>query len=147
VRPFLGAGPAQDPEPAPYLRSSRPWRLDLDLEVDLNGATVSRTNFRHMYWTFAQQLAHVTANGARARTGDLLGSGTVSGPDPGTLGSLMEMTWGGRDRLTLPDGSTRTFLEDGDTVELRGRCGSPHDPREMVDFGVCAGTVVPARED
>jgi fumarylacetoacetase len=147
VRPFLAAGDPQVPEPAPYLQATRPWQLDLDLEVDLNGTTVSRTSFRSMYWSFAQQLAHVTGNGARARTGDLLGSGTVSGPDPGTWGSLMEMTWRGRDPLTLKDGTSRTFLEDGDTVVLRGRCGGPSDERGWIEFGECAGTVEPASDE
>jgi fumarylacetoacetase len=147
VRPFLVAGPTQDPPSARYLAAHRPWAVDLDLEVVLNGATVSRTNFRHMYWNFAQQLAHVTGNGASARTGDLLGSGTVSGPERGSYGSFMEMTWRGRDPLTLPDGTTRTFLEDGDAVVLHGRCGGPDDRRGWVDFGECAGTVHPPRTD
>jgi fumarylacetoacetase len=147
VRPFLVPGGAQEPEPASYLRAARPWHLDLDLEVALNGATVSCTSFRHMYWTFAQQLAHLTGNGASTRTGDLLGSGTVSGPEPGTRGSLMEMTWRGREPLVLPDGSTRTFLEDGDTVVLRGRCGGPGDERGWIEFGECAGTIAPARNE
>ena len=147
VRPFLVAGDPQVPEPASYLRTVRPWHLDLDLEIDLNGTTVSCTSFRHMYWSFAQQLAHVTGNGAHARTGDLLGSGTVSGPEPGTRGSLMEMTWRGRDSLRLSDGTTRTFLEDGDTVVLRGRCGGPGDGRGWIEFGECAGTVQPAPDD
>ncbi|HKA02965.1 MAG TPA: fumarylacetoacetase [Acidimicrobiales bacterium] len=147
VRPFLVAGEPQLPEPAPYLRAARPWHLDLDLAVDLNGSRVTCTSFRYMYWSFAQQLAHVTGNGARARTGDLLGSGTVSGPEPGTRGSLMEMTWRGRDPLTLSDGTTRTFLEDGDTVVLHGRCGGPADTRGWIDFGDCAGTVEPAEDE
>jgi fumarylacetoacetase len=147
VRPFLVAGETQDPEPASYLRAERSWHIDLDLDVELNGATISRTSFRYMYWTFAQQLAHLTGNGASARTGDLLGSGTVSGPDADQRGSLMEMTWRGRDPLALPDGSTRTFLEDGDTVVLRGACGGPDDRRGWIGFGDCAGTVAPAPVD
>jgi fumarylacetoacetase len=144
VRPFLQEGEPQVPEPAPYLQVTRPWHLDLDLEVLLNGATISRTSFRHMYWSFAQQLAHLTGNGAGARTGDLLGSGTVSGPTADSRGSLMEMTWRGRDPLRLPDGSVRTFLEDGDTAVLRGWCGGPDDDRGWIDFAACAGTIVPA---
>jgi fumarylacetoacetase len=147
VRPFLLAGEHQEPEPASYLRAARPWHVDLDLEVVFDGATISRTSFRHMYWSFAQQLAHLTGNGARARTGDLLGSGTVSGPDAASRGSLMEITWRGRDPLRLPDGAVRTFLEDGDTVVLRGRCGGPDDRRGWIDFGECAGTVAPAPTD
>ncbi len=144
VRPFLRAGEPQVPKPAPYLQATRPWHLDLDLEVLLNGATISRTSFRHMYWSFAQQLAHLTGNGAGARTGDLLGSGTVSGPTGDSRGSLMEITWRGRDPLQLPDGSVRTFLEDGDTAVLRGWCGGPDDDRGWIDFGACAGTIIPA---
>ena len=85
---------------------------------------MSRTSFGPMYWTFAQQLAHATSNGASARPGDLLGSGTVSGPDAGTEGSLIELTWRGTRPITLADGSSRAFLADGDTVTLRGWCGA-----------------------
>ena len=115
--------PSQVPEPADHLRASRPWGLDLDLAVELNGATISRAGFSDLYWTFAQQLAHMTSNGASARPGDLFASGTVSGPEEGTYGSLIELTWRGEKPLTLPDGSSRTFLEDGDTVVLRGSAG------------------------
>jgi fumarylacetoacetase len=144
VRPFLTAGPVQDPSPEPYLQGHHPWAIDLSLDVELQGTTVSSTNAQHLYWSFAQQLAHLSGNGASTRTGDLLGSGTVSGPEPGSFGSLMELTWRGRDPLQLADGSRRTFLEDGDTVVLRGRCGGPQDQRGWVEFGECAGTVVPA---
>ena len=97
-----------------------------------------------MYWTFAQQLAHMTVNGATTRPGDLYGSGTVSGPDAGERGSLIEITWRGRDPLMLDDGSERTYLEDGDVVEITGWCGGDERPR--VGLGWCAGTIV-ARED
>jgi fumarylacetoacetase len=107
---------------------------------------VSRTSFREMYWTFAQQLAHLTGNGASTRTGDLYGSGTVSGPDPGTYGSFMELTWRGRDRLTLPTGETRGFLDDGDTVVLTGRAGGA-ERSSGVGFGPCTGTIVPPTTD
>jgi fumarylacetoacetase len=90
--------------------------------VELNGTIVSRTNARGLYWTFPQQLAHATVNGAPARPGDLYASGTISGAEPRTAGSLIELTWNGRDPIELADG-TRTFLEDGDTVVLRGRAG------------------------
>ena len=147
LRPFLLAGPPQEPPPAPYLAAHHPWHIDLGLEVGLNGVTVTATNFQNMYWSFAQQLAHVTGNGAATRTGDLLGSGTVSGPDPGTYGSLIEITWRGRDPITLPGGASRTFLEDGDTVVLRGACGGPNDQRGWVGFGECAGHIVAAPHD
>jgi len=110
--------PPQEPEPLPYLRED-PWAFDIPLEVELNGHVVSRSNARHLYWSVAQQIAHLTVNGASLRTGDLLASGTISGPEPGERGSFIELTWNGAEPLELPDGSTRTFLEDGDEVVLR----------------------------
>ena len=96
------------------------WALDIDLEVQLNGATISRTNARNLYWNVEQQVAHLTANGASLRTGDLLASGTISRPEPDSVGSLIERTRNGAEPIELPDGSTRTFLEDGDEVILTG---------------------------
>jgi fumarylacetoacetase len=142
LAPFFVGPPRQDPQPAEYLRAVRPWGIDLELRVDLNGTEICATNFREMYWTFAQQLAHFTVNGATTRPGDLYASGTVSGPDAGERGSLIEITWRGADPLTLPDGTTRSFLEDGDTVEIRGWCGG--DGRTRVGFGSCTGTIVSA---
>ena len=110
---------AQDPEPLPYLREA-PWAFDIDLEVELNGTVVARTNTRHLYWSIAQQIAHLTVNGASMRTGDLLASGTISGPERGSRGSLIELSWNGEEPIELPDGSSRSFLEDGDEVVLRG---------------------------
>jgi fumarylacetoacetase len=128
---------AQEPEPLPYLRED-PWALDLDLEVALNGATIARTNARHLYWSSAQQLAHMTVNGASLRVGDLYGSGTISGPDREQRGSLLELSWNGAEPIALPDGSTRTFLEDGDEVVLRGRAG------EAIALGEVRGRIEPA---
>jgi fumarylacetoacetase len=116
--------PPQDPSPLPYLEGGRDWALDLSLEVELNGSVVSRGNTRSLYWTMPQQLAHATSNGATLRTGDLMASGTISGAEPGTEGSLIELTRNGAEPLRLPDGSERTFLEDGDEVVLRGWAGS-----------------------
>jgi fumarylacetoacetase len=116
-------GPPQDPPPLEYLRVSDPWALDIDLEVELNGTVISRTNARGLYWNVAQQLAHATANGATIRAGDLFASGTISGSEPGSYGSLIELTEGGTKPLDLPSGP-RTFLEDGDTVILRGSAGT-----------------------
>jgi fumarylacetoacetase len=110
--------PPQEPEPLPHLRTD-PWAYDIDLEVVLNGETISRTNARHLYWNVEQQVTHLTSNGASLRAGDLLATGTISGPDPGSYGSLIELTWNGERPLELADGSTRTFLEDGDEVTLR----------------------------
>jgi fumarylacetoacetase len=108
----------QDPPPLDYLRVQENWAFDIDLEVRLNGETISRTNARHLYWNVEQQIAHLTANGAALRTGDLLASGTISGPTPDSVGSLIELTRNGADPIELQDGSTRTFLEDGDEVTL-----------------------------
>ena len=127
LAPFFVAPPEQTPKPDAALQASRPWAVDLDLSVDLNGTTLTRNNFRGLYWTFAQQLAHMTSNGATTRAGDLFASGTVSGWSDGELGSLIEMK--------------RAFLGDGDTVVLRGSCG---DGDAKVGFGDVSGTVVPA---
>jgi fumarylacetoacetase len=146
LRPFLVEPPAQDPEPDTYLRAALPWGLDLNLTVELNGQQIAATNFSHMYWTFAQQLAHITVNGAFTGAGDLFGSGTVSGPTNQERGSLVELTWRGAEPLTLADGTTRTFLEDGDIVTLRGWCGDGERPR--IGFGEATGQIVatPERE-
>jgi fumarylacetoacetase len=113
-------GQPQDPPPLDYLRIPKNWAFDIDLEVQLNGETISRTNTRHLYWNVEQQVAHLTANGASLRTGDLLASGTISGPTGDSVGSLIELTRNGAEPLHLQDGSTRTFLEDGDEVTLSG---------------------------
>jgi fumarylacetoacetase len=131
------SAPAQEPEPLPYLREP-PWALDLDLEVELNGTTVARTNARHLYWSAAQQLAHMTVNGASLRTGDLFGSGTISGPGRDERGSLLELSWNGAEPIALDDGSTRTFLQDGDEVVLRGSGG------DAVVLGEVRGRIEPA---
>ena len=130
--------PEQDPAPLPYLRVEGDWALDVELEVELSGTIVSRTNARGLYWTMPQQLAHATVNGASLRTGDLFASGTISGPVHGSEGSLIELTWNGERPLRLDDGSTRTFLEDGDEVVLRGRAGE-------LELAEVRGTIVPAR--
>jgi fumarylacetoacetase len=129
--------PKQEPEPLPYLRLGGEWALDLELTVELSGTVVSETNARGLYWTMPQQLAHATVNGASVRTGDLFASGTISGADPGTEGSLIELTWNGERPVELADGTTRTFLEDGDEVVLRGRAGD-------LELAEVRGTIVPA---
>ena len=132
------ASPEQEPAPLEYLRAPGDWGLDVELEVELGGTVISRTNASGLYWTMPQQLAHATVNGASIRTGDLFASGTISGPERGSEGSLIELTWNGRHPIRLGDGSTRTFLEDGDEVVLRGRAGE----REL---GEVRGTVLAAR--
>ena len=136
LEPYLVDGPEQDPAPLDYLRVDAPSALDLPLEVILNDTVVSRTNASHLYWNAAQMLAHMTVNGATVRAGDLFASGTISGPDRGSLGSLLELSWGGRDTIETTRGE-RTFLEDGDTVVLRGGHG-------LVSMGEVSGTVVSA---
>ncbi|WP_129667568.1 fumarylacetoacetase [Phytoactinopolyspora endophytica] len=136
------APPRQDPAPLAYLREDEPWGLDIALEVEWNGQLVARPPFAQMYWTPAQQLAHMTVNGASLRTGDLYASGTVSGPEPDQRGSFLELTWNGTEPVKLPDGSTRTFLEDGDTVTIRGTAAGPDGAR--IGFGDVSGTIIPA---
>jgi fumarylacetoacetase len=109
----------QEPPPLEYLRED-PWAFDLDLEVELQGTVVARSSARHLYWSLAQQIAHLTCNGATLRVGDLLGSGTISGPEAHERGCLLELTWNGSEPLRLSDGSERTWLADGDEVVLRG---------------------------
>ncbi|WP_375508888.1 fumarylacetoacetase [uncultured Caballeronia sp.] len=147
LEPFRCNQPAQLPEPLSYLHHIGQHGFDIRLEVDLRGAedseadTITRTNFRHMYWTMAQQLTHHTSSGCNVRVGDLMGSGTISGPTPDSYGSLLELTWNGQRPLTLVSGEQRTFLEDGDEVGLRGWCQG-HGYR--VGFGSCLGKIVPA---
>jgi len=129
--------PAQDPPPLPYLAGGRDWALDVDLEVELNGSVVSRGNARALYWTMPQQLAHATSNGASTRTGDLMATGTISGADRGSEGSLIELTRNGAEPLRLPGGGERSFLEDGDEVVLRARAGD-------LELGEVRGRVLPA---
>ncbi|MFD0272938.1 fumarylacetoacetase [Kitasatospora sp. NPDC127111] len=135
--------PARDVEPLPYLddRNGEPWGLDLAMEIRLNGHPVSRPPFATMYWTAAQQLTHMTANGASLRTGDFFASGTVSGPEADTRGALIELTWNGEEPLKLPDGSARTFLEDGDEVTISAT--APGLDGTVVGFGEVTGRVVP----
>ena len=135
--------PGQDPQPLPYLTGSTAYGLDIDLEVDWNGSVVSRPHYRDMYWSPAQMLTHMTVNGASLRTGDLFGSGTISGPEKQTRGCFLELTWSGQEPLTLQDGSTRTFLEDGDTIILRA--SAPGPAGTVIGLGECVGTIAAAR--
>lgn len=148
--PFRVDSPLQDPEPAAYLRGTRQGGLDLWLEILIDSRAmresgiepkvISSNNFSDMYWTFAQQLAHVVANGATARVGDLIASGTVSGPTPGSEGSFIELSWRGTRPISMPDGTTRSFLEDGDRVTLRGWAGS--HPNTRIGLGSVSGLIV-----
>jgi len=146
LEPFRRPTPDRIAPLLPYLAETAPYNFDIALEAALapSGAparTITRTNAGHLYYSAAQQLAHHTSSGCATETGDLLGSGTISGPDRGSFGSLLELTWNGRDPIAVAGGA-RTFLEDGDTVTLRGRCDGPY----RVGFGACSGTILPAPE-
>ncbi|HLI40250.1 MAG TPA: fumarylacetoacetase [Streptosporangiaceae bacterium] len=134
--------PPRSPEPLAYLADAGPWGLDLDLEVRLNGHVLARPPFAAMYWTPPQMLAHLTSNGAATRTGDLFASGTVSGPQPSQRGCLLELSWGGEQPLTLPDGSVRAFLEDGDEVTITA--SAPAAGGGRLSFGEVSGRILPA---
>ena len=138
--------PPRDPKPTAYLddTSEPSWGLDINLEVRLNGQLIARPPFSSMYWTAAQQLAHLTANGASLRTGDLFASGTISGPNEDQLGSLIELSWNGEKPVRLADGSVRTFLEDGDNVTITAT--APGLNGSMVGFGEVTGRIAGAHE-
>ena len=136
--------PAQDPEPLPYLRGEGNFGLDLELTVELNGEVISRPRYAGMYWTPPQLLAHLTANGAALRTGDLLASGTVSGAVREEYGSLIELSWSGKEPLRLADGSERSFLEDGDELVITASAPGPDGAR--IGFGEVRGRVLPAAQ-
>nr|WSY55156.1 fumarylacetoacetase [Streptomyces sp. NBC_00886] len=133
--------PRQDPAPLPYLSQGRRWGLDITMEVRLNGHVVSTPPFGSVYWTADQQLAHMTCNGASLRTGDLYASGTVSGPRRDQQGSLIELTWNGTEPLELPDGSSRAYLMDGDTVTISASAACADGTR--LGFGEVTGTIEP----
>jgi fumarylacetoacetase len=135
--------PLRDPHPLPYLDDAgiEPWGLDITLEVRLNGQLVSRPPFAGMYWTAPQQLAHLTSNGACLRTGDLFASGTVSGAAPDERGSLLELSWNGSAPLTFADGSTRSFLADGDEVSISATAPGPEGT--TIGLGEVCGRIGP----
>ncbi|MFH6604163.1 fumarylacetoacetase [Maribacter algicola] len=127
LEPFRVESPKQDPEPFPYLKQSGKHSFDIHLEVDLtpeggSPTTVTRSNFKYMYWTMAQQLAHHTINGCKVNSGDMMGSGTLSGPTPDSYGSMLELAWQGTKPIALQNGEERKFVHDGDTVTMKGYC-------------------------
>lgn len=144
LEPFRCEGPSQDPQPLPYLRASGKTTYDIQLEVLLKTAkmdepvVISRTNFRGLYWSMAQQIAHHTVTGCNLRPGDLLASGTISGPTRDSCGSLLEITWRGIEPIKLPNGEERKFLLDGDEVTLRGWCDGDG---YRIGFGECVGRI------
>eukprot|EP00055_Hartaetosiga_balthica_P010573 m.45528 g.45528 ORF g.45528 m.45528 type:complete len:433 (+) comp7227_c0_seq1:83-1381(+) len=145
LAPFATSNPAQDPKPLPYLVHDDDYSFDINLAVSIapdgaEGKVVGRTNFKYMYWTMKQQLAHHTITGCNVRPGDLMGSGTISGTDPSSYGSMIELSWKGTRQVDLGDGETRTFLKDGDTVTLTGYC---QGDGFRVGFGDCSGKLLP----
>ncbi len=147
LEPFKVSGPMQDPKVLPYLEFEGDWHYDINLEVDItpenaSPSVVCKSNYKHMYWNMVQQLAHHTVNGCNMRGGDMLASGTISGPEPDSFGSMLEITWRGEKPITLSDGSTRKFINDGDTVVMRG-WSAKNGVR--VGFGEVAAKVLPAK--
>lgn len=149
LEPFRTTTPEREKPLLPYLAEPGPMLYDIDLSVEIapKGGTptvISRTNYNQMYYSAAQQLAHHTTSGCPMRVGDLLGSGTISGPDRDSRGSLLELSWGGKEPVILPGGQTRSFLEDGDTMTLTGAC---RGNGVTIGFGNCIGTIMPALPD
>jgi len=145
LEPFRTKGPKQDPTPLPYLQQKGKHTYDINLEVAIcpeNGVetVISKSNFKYMYWSMCQQLAHHTSNGCRVNSGDMMGSGTISGPTPDSFGSMLELTWGGKNPITLNDGSERKFINDGDTVIMKGFCQNS-DVR--IGFGEVSSKLLP----
>lgn len=146
LEPFRTASPKQEPTPLPYLQQTGDKTFDINLEVYLqpeNGkdTLICESNFKYLYWTMSQQLAHHTINGCKINAGDLMGSGTISGSTPNSFGSLLELTWAGANPLTLEDGSTRTFIEDYDTITMKGYCQN-NDIR--IGFGEVKSMLLPS---
>ena len=146
LEPFRCASPVQEPQPLPYLRENTANNYDIHLQVaiaaDGSETVISNTNFKYMYWSMMQQLTHHTIAGCNVRVGDLMGSGTISGPEKDSRGSLLELTWNTTEPLTLEGGEQRGFLEDGDTLIMRGHC---QKDGLRIGFGEVRGTVLPAK--
>lgn len=146
LEPFRVKGPDQLPHVLPYLSVEGNKNFDIRLEVliqpsESEATTVCRSNFKYMYWNINQQLAHHTVNGCNIQPGDMYASGTISGPSPGSYGSMLELSWNGQKPLTMPDGSERKFIEDGDTVIIRGLA---EKEGVRIGFGECKGKILPA---
>ena len=147
LAPFRCAAPEQDPAPLPYLQEKDRHTFDVNLEVEVRaegedeGLTVCASNYKHLYWTLAQMLAHHTSTGCNMNTGDMIASGTISGPDKGSVGSMLEISWAGKESVTLPGGHERKFLQDGDTVTMTGWC---QGQGYRVGFGEVTTKILPA---
>jgi fumarylacetoacetase len=149
LKPFRTSTPEREKELLPYLTEPGPMLYDIDLSVTLRPeggeeATIARTNYKEMYYSAAQQLAHHTTSGCPMNVGDLLGSGTISGPTRESRGSLLELSWGGKEPIDLPGGGTRSFIEDNDTLTLKG---AAHGDGFTIGFGDCTGRLLPALPD
>ncbi|KAA0266601.1 MAG: fumarylacetoacetase [Chloroflexi bacterium] len=148
LEPFRVHGPKQEPTPLPYLRADSANGYDIHLEVTLQSArmdvpqTISRSNMKYLYWGMDQMLAHHTVTGCNMRVGDLCGTGTISGPTEDSYGSMLELTWRGEKPIQLPSGETRTFLQDGDIVTMKGYC---QGDGYRVGFGEVTGKILPAK--
>jgi fumarylacetoacetase len=145
LEPFRTKGPTQEPTPLPYLQQKGKNAFDINLEVSItpeNGeeTLVSKSNFKYMYWTMSQQLTHHTSNGCRINSGDMMGSGTISGPTPDSYGSMLELTWGGKNPIKLKDGSERKFINDNDTVTMKGYC---QNSAVRIGFGEVSSKLLP----
>lgn len=147
LEPFRAEGPVQEPEVLPYLKYSGKKNYEINLEVAIqtpNGVskTVSHSNFKYMYWNMCQQLAHHTVNGCNISVGDMYASGTISGPTSDSYGSMLEITWGGKNPVQMPDGTERKFINDNDTVVMKG-----YAERDgvRVGFGECVGKILPSK--
>lgn len=146
LKPFRTKGPEQSPQPLPYLQQKGEKAFDINLEISIKPENseetiVSRSNFKYMYWSMAQQLAHHTINGCRVNSGDMMGSGTISGPTEDSFGSMLELTWGGQKPLKMKDGSERKFINDNDTVIIRGFC---KNDKVRIGFGEVSSKLLPA---
>jgi fumarylacetoacetase len=143
LEPFRVAGPVQDPKPLPYLEEEGKTTYDIHIHTSIQPKNqeetiVSKTNFKNLYWSISQQLAHQTVNGCNVRSGDLYGSGTISGKEKDSYGSMLELTWGGKNPIKMPDGTERKFLHNGDSVIIRGYC---KNDIVRIGFGECIGKI------
>lgn len=146
LEPFRVETPTQEPEVLPYLKFEGKKNFDINLEVEIvpengKGKKVSYSNFKYMYWNMAQQLAHHTVNGCNIQVGDLYASGTISGPTPDSYGSMLEISWQGKNPIQMPDGTERKFILDNDTVVMKGFC---EKDGVRIGFGECSGKILPA---
>jgi len=147
LEPFLVKGPEQDPAPLPYLKEELPGNYDVNLSVTLKthegeSHVISNSNYKYMYWSAHQMLAHHTLGGCNMRPGDVMASGTISGPTPGSYGSMLEMSWQGKEPIKLPSGAERKMLQDGDSITLNGWC---EGNGFRIGFGDCTSTILPAK--